>query len=100
MRDRQHPRVDLQFPISFTDDGMQGQGEILNLSLKGCAVQSEVSVARGTYLSLELYLPGDADPVNIELASVRWVSLRQFGVEFIRMQGDARQRLHHFVSGL
>ena len=100
MDKRQHPRVDLQFRIVFNDDGIQGQGEILNLSRRGCAVQSEAAVATRMYLALQLYLPGDEDPVTIDQAVVRWTAVQQFGVEFMQLQDHAVQRLHHFVSGL
>lgn len=100
MEKRKHPRFAVQFPIAFAPEGTQWWGEALNISLGGCAVASDGAVTTGSRIRLHLYLPGDHTPITIEQAPVRWTAFGRFGVEFIGMQADAQQHLHHFVGSL
>lgn len=76
-------------------------GLILDLSTSGCRVSGVPLVKKGDYISLLVKLGGQSEPVNVQLASVRWVSEKDFGVEFIRLSQRDQQRLrdHVEVSG-
>ena len=39
-------------------------------------------------------------PLEIELAEVRWSTGREFGLEFLRMASQERQRLLHILKSL
>lgn len=71
----------------------QADGLILDLSIRGCRVCGTAPVKKGDYIALSVKLGGQAHPVEIELASVRWVGINDFGVEFIRLSGRDQQRL-------
>jgi hypothetical protein len=40
------------------------------------------------------------DPIQIDLAAVRWVSAMRFGVEFIKIHPEEEERLRKFVKML
>jgi DNA-binding response OmpR family regulator len=79
----------------------EAHGLILDLSARGCRVCGHPLVKKGDYIALSVKLGGQSEPVNIELASVRWVGANDFGVEFIRVSQRDQQRLRAYaeVSG-
>jgi len=81
-------------------DAVKGEGRLLNLSLGGGAIESPVAVSRGDYLKLQIQLPDQATPLEIDLAPVRWVEGKTFGVEFITMQPSAKHTLNRCVAEL
>jgi hypothetical protein len=46
---------------------------------------------------LNVQLLEEEDPVQVDLAAVRWSSATKFGVEFIKMHQDVGERLRQFV---
>jgi hypothetical protein len=83
--------------ISFSGDA-EGEGLVLNLSSKGCKVESEAGVKVGDAMSLIILLPGHPTPATIDLAMVRWAKEDCFGVEFISLTPVDSQRLHAFLT--
>ena len=57
-----------------------------------------VSVA--VYLQLTMQLLEQEEPVQIDLAAVRWSSATRFGVEFIKIRPEEGERLKKFVKML
>ena len=47
----------------------------------------------GTRLRFQLWLPDQAQPVEVEQTVVRWIKDDQFGVSFLAVSPDARVRL-------
>ncbi len=98
---RTHPCFPLSCPIAFSGDLIAGEGNVVNISKLGCAVQSDKQVEEGAYLNLLLRLPGGgAVPMKIELAVVRWARGGLFGMEFIRIHPPGRERLHELIKFL
>jgi hypothetical protein len=81
MEQRKYPRFPINCTVTFTSDVAKGEGRVLNLSLSGGAIESEVAVSRGEYLKLQIKLPDQATPLEIDLAPIRWVDGKAFGVE-------------------
>ena len=61
-------------------------------------MRSAQNVQQGMYLSLRLSLPGEDEPVKVDLATVRWAAEGAFGVEFLQMGDQAWERIHRFVA--
>ena len=97
---RKYPRFPLSCPIAFSGDLIAGEGNVVNISKLGCAVQSDQQVEEGAYLNLFLRLPEGAVPMKIELAVVRGARGGLFGTEFIRIHPTAQERLHGFIQSL
>jgi len=100
MEGRKHTRFAVQLPVSFSGDQLSDEGTILNVSAEGCAITSETIAGTGVYLQLTMQFWEREKPIHIDLAAVRWVSAARFGVEFIKIRPDARERLKTFVKAL
>jgi len=100
MEGRKHTRFAVQLPVSFSGDQLSERGTILNVSAEGCAITSDTVAAASVYLQLTMQLREREEPVQVDLAAVRWVSATMFGVEFIRIRPDEGERLKKFVKTL
>ncbi len=100
MEGRKHTRFAVQLPVSFSGDQLSERGTILNVSAEGCAITSDTVAAAAVYLQLTMQLREREEPVQVDLAAVRWVSATRFGVEFIRIRPDEGERLKKFVKTL
>jgi len=94
---RSQPRFQVNCPVSFVVEEVAGTGIIFNLSEEGCAIESDVCVPQGGYASASLTIPGTSDPVVVDLAVVRWVTRREFGLEFRIISQDARKHIRRHL---
>jgi len=51
-------------------------------------------------LALSLHVPGEASPIYIEKAAVRWSRERELGVGFIAVAPSYQERLDQFLARL
>ncbi len=100
MERRKRPRFGTQFHVGFSTEHLAGEGLVLNLSKEGCLVESDTSPKEGEYLNLQISLPDQDRPMEIESAALRWVAGRAFGVEFLYMKQEAHDRLEKFIETL
>lgn len=94
---RKVQRFAVQLPCKLWNNGHKSDGTVLNLSAQGCALTAEHPSSVSTYVSLSIDLLSGEEPVNIELAGVRWVSELRCGLEFIRVSPDMLVKLRAFV---
>ena len=104
---RKHPRISVQLHAALLREGVAfGDGEIVDLSLAGCALRTLVTIERGDYLAMQVIdLLGRAAqdgciPFSCDLAVVRWVSGPRCGLEFILMTPENKDRLRQYVERL
>ncbi len=97
---RRYPRFPLSYPIAFSGDLLEGEGNVVNISKLGCAVQSDQQVEEGAYLNLFFRLPERPVPMKIELAVVRGARGGLFGTEFIHIHPTAQERLLELIKFL
>ncbi len=100
MDKRESSRFAVELPISFSGVEVSGGGIVSSLSNEGCTVRSDENVRPGTYLVLHIHLSEQYSPMEIELAEVRWSTGGEFGVEFLRLASQERERLHGLVASL
>ena len=100
MEGRKHTRFAVQLPVSFSGDRLSHDGTFLNLSGEGCAITSETIAGPAAYLELTMQLREQEKPVQVDLAAVRWSSATRFGVEFIKIRAEEKERLTKFVKAL
>jgi hypothetical protein len=100
MEGRKHTRFAVQLPVSISGDQLSHGGTILNLSAEGCAITSEAVSGAAVYLQLTMQLREREEPVQVDLAAVRWSSATRFGVEFIKIRPEEGDRLKQFVKAL
>ncbi len=100
MENRKGRRYRVLCPISFLGEHTAGEGIMLNLSKQGCSVGTGKNVQERTCLTVHVSLPGEALPIKVDVAVVRWAMEPACGLEFLRMQPEDQERLWRFVSTL
>ena len=100
MKRRKYSRIRADFRSTFSGEQIEGQGKLMDLSLWGCWIESDIPVAMGTTLKLRLHVPGGDSPIQIDTARVRWTNGRACGVEFIRLPAEDLARLRQLVQDL
>ena len=91
---RTYHRFPLFYPVIFGGTPFVGEGILTNLSLMGCSVLCDREVLCGSDLRVSVMLPDQMRALSIELGTIKWVRGHQFGVEFLRLPLEARQRLN------
>jgi len=98
MNNRYRKRVQLRAWVLFSNDGVFGEGRVLDLTAPGCQIESSQKVLPGQYLELRILLPGETSLLTVRLAAVRWVREMRFGAEFIRMAKTEQHALNVFMA--
>lgn len=79
---RKHPRHSVNFQGMFSSAAIQiEEGLVLDLSLGGCRVTSQVHLPPNTAIRLQIR-PAKAAPIYVPGAIVRWAGDSAFGVQF------------------
>src|SRR5918996_84211 len=94
---RRDVRYEVRCPVAFVVDGKPGEGSTFNLSRGGCAIETELFTAVDDPVSLQITVSKQPTPIVIELGKVRWSTRREFGVEFMVVEGPSRRRLDDFL---
>jgi hypothetical protein len=101
MEKRKSPRFPARFRSSFTSLNLVGgEGTVVDLSVRGCRVDSTTGVRTGTSLEVRIQTSEDEPPLKIQEAVVRWSRLQEFGLEFVTLAPEEWARLQHTVTEL
>jgi len=91
---RTYHRFPLFYPVIFGGAPFVGEGRLTNLSLMGCSVMCDREVLCGSDVRVSVLLPNQTQALSIELGTIKWVQDHHFGVEFLRLPLETRQRLN------
>ena len=94
---RKDTRFSVRCPVTYVLEEGTCQGTMFNLSRGGCAIEGDEMAAEGESVSLQLMAPGQPTAIRVELGKVCWATRREFGVEFMVILEDSKQRLNHFL---
>ncbi len=97
---RKNHRFKKLLPIQYSGDGVAGEGMIEDFSLSGSYVAGYVPVSAGMALALQIFVPGDTEPLLIDRAIVQWVKGSEFGVDFGTPQPKVTERITTVISRL
>ena len=97
---RRYDRVRLDYSAAFSGKTYRAQGTILNLSLFGCRARAAFAVQNGDCLGVLIDVPNYEHPLYVAQAQVRWFEGGEFGMEFIFMEMEDRQRLGEIIRGI
>jgi hypothetical protein len=97
---RKDTRFSVQCPVTYVLEDSACQGLTFNLSRGGCAIEGDEMAAEGESVSLQIMVPGQPAAIRVELGKVCWATRREFGVEFMVILEDSKQRLNHFLTGV
>ena len=86
--------------VKYRGPRVAGEGIIKDLSLTGSYITGNVPATVGMVLSLEMFVPGDPDPLQIEHATVKWVKRAEFGVDFDNPPPEVAERLAQLIATL
>lgn len=100
MKPRYYPRAIVKASAIFTGSGFTGEGDVLDLTVPGCLIQSRFSAKKGDSLTLRLAFAQTGVTFLVARAVVRWVEGSRFGVEFIEMDQKERLRYNATVDKL
>ena len=100
MQPRCSPRTSVRYPASVQTDHYVGEGTLFDLSPTGCRIQSTISLAPGTYLTLSIEAAEIEYPLGIAVSIVRWSKDDQAGIEFLRYAHGDRERVTDLVETL
>jgi len=98
---RKFPR----YPAAITSilmqrDRLKYNAAIRDVSVKGCRVESVIRPFTGMQLEVSLQLPGEATPIVINNAAVRWTGSHGIGIEFLTIAPPQLERLTQLITKL
>ncbi len=98
---RQHPR----FPTTFSgtlihQNHLHHISKALDLSRKGCRLESPFRASAGMKVDLLLYLREGSTPILIQGAVIRWSGAHGIGIEFQSLPSPHRERLDYIIQQL
>lgn len=98
---RKFPRFPVTIPSTLIQrDKLRYNASLKDLSLKGCRLESIIRPFTGMQIELLLQLPGEATPITISNAAVRWTGSHGIGVEFLSVAPPHQERLNRVVEQL
>ena len=97
---RKGQRLKTFAPVRYRGDGIAGEGIIKDLSLSGSYITGNTPVSVGMALALQIFVPGEAELLLIDRATVTWVKRSKFGVEFDSPQPEVAERITQLISTL
>jgi hypothetical protein len=97
---RVYDRLELNCPVTFSGDGVSGEGTAIEVSMGGCSFSTAAPLSGGMILKLSLKVSSEAAPLLVDAAVVRHVRPEAVGVEFLQWQPGERDRLQQTIRGL
>jgi len=98
---RKYPRFSVSLSSTLVHkDQFRHAGSVRNLSIKGCRVDSMIRPFTGMQLTVQLHVPGEATPIIISNAAVRWSGSSGIGLEFLTVAPPHQDRLDRMVQQL
>jgi PilZ domain len=97
---RKNQRLKRLVPVRYLGDGIAGEGIIKDLSLSGSYMTGNAPVSVGLALALQIFVPGDPEPLLIDRAIVKWVKESEFGVDFDTPQPTVAERITQVITTL
>ena len=87
-----------EFSLTFKGKQVDGKGRLVDLAIRGCAMETDEVVKRGEVLQVTLNMPDARPPVDIEVAVVRYSQGIRLGLEFLRINEKSEKELREFVE--
>ncbi|MEC4889735.1 MAG: PilZ domain-containing protein [Nitrospira sp.] len=79
-------------------DKLRYDAAVCDVSIKGCRVESPIKPFTGMQLEVSFQLPGEATPITISNATVRWTGSHGIGIEFLKIEPAQEARLKSLIS--
>lgn len=95
-------RVTLRADVTYSTEGSEsdasseGNGQLIELSKEGCRIVGTQPVATGRSLTLSIKF-NDGHPALIVCGKACWMEGNRFGVNFLKLTDNERQRVQNLV---
>jgi c-di-GMP-binding flagellar brake protein YcgR len=104
---RKHPRIytpsgalfsfkRLVIPVQFEED-TEGEGTLVDLSLGGCRLLSDIPLEIGEQYNLILQVSKQSSPIIVEAAVVRWTQATTYGLKFLSLRSVDESHLRELL---
>lgn len=101
MYQRRCARYSVHFQSTLSTTQLpKGNGTAVELSIRGCRVQSFIPVIPGLHMKISIDVQKPDAVIEIDQAVVRWVSGDQFGLEFSSITPEQFERLTTVIQQL
>ncbi len=97
---REYVRIPIRVPVAFSGEQVQGQGTVVNLSMRGCTIETDARPHSGEILCLRLDAVDGFSRIVIEAALVRSIVRNEVGLEVLRIQEAEREKLLQVIETL
>jgi hypothetical protein len=97
---RKSQRLKTFATMRYFGDGVAGEGIIKDLSLTGSYITGNRPVSVGMVLALHIFVPGEAELLLIDRATVKWAKRADFGVDFDTHELKLAERITQVISKL
>ncbi|MCP9455313.1 MAG: PilZ domain-containing protein [Nitrospira sp.] len=92
-------RYQVRYPVIYGLPSWVGEGEVINLSLRGCLIRCGLPIPVGEPVRMGVLLPNSLPALTVERGIVRWANAECFGVEFLDLSVAVQQRLNCELRG-
>lgn len=101
MYQRRYARYPVHFRSTLTTPQIpEGSGTAVDLSIRGCRVQSFIPVVPGIRVKLSIEASEPATVIEVDQAIVRWAIGQEFGLEFATISPEEFEKLTKLVQQL
>ena len=97
---REYVRIPVRFQLTFSGREVSGEGTVVNLSRRGCTMETDTPIPHGEILHLRIYERDGRPLFEIEVAAVRFIAERSAGIEFVLVQEREMERLGRVLVNL
>ena len=97
---REYVRIPVHASAAFSGEQVQGKGTLVNLSMSGCAMKTNVLPRPGEVLCLRLDQWNGYPQVVIDAVRVRTMEKQEVGLEVLRIQDGEKEKLRQVVETL
>ena len=97
---REYVRIQARLPARFSGEGPEQEGVVTDVSIAGCSLETEHPIVEGDLVELHLRVGEGEPPIVVDAAVVRYAGPWRVGLEFLRMQEEAKERLRDLVHRL
>ena len=97
---RKTPHLRVEFRSAYPGDQIEGEGTMVNLSMDGCKIESDLNVQKDQVLALRVHVPQFDYPLQVEQAAVQWTKGNKFGLYFMRVLPEGLKLLHRLITDL
>jgi len=97
---REYRRIPVQAAAFFSNELVQGQGTVVNLSMRGCGLRTDIRLQPGDVLGLKLEGLDGLQQIAIDAAVVRSFGKQEACLEVLRIHDNEREKLRQVIETL